>query len=84
MTLEMLKDKVADLEKTMLAIDELSGICQQVICNGNQSIDLDRCANLLNYLIEPAMYQVEAVRMQLDAMIEQATQQITVRSLKCS
>lgn len=84
MTIEMLKEKVGALEKTMLAIDELSSICQQAICHGNQLIDLERCANLLNYLIEPAMYQVEAVRMQIDQMNEQAAQQTTVRSVKCS
>jgi hypothetical protein len=84
MNLETLNKKVEALEKTMLAIDELSGICQQAICHGNQPIDLDRCVNVLNYLIEPAMFQVEAVRMQLDAMIQQAEQSTTVRSLKCS
>jgi hypothetical protein len=84
MTLTTLKEKVDVLEKTMLAIDELNGICQQAICHGNQPIDLERCANLLNYLIEPAMFQVEAVRMQLDEMADQVTQQTTVRSLKCS
>lgn len=84
MALEMLKEKVGALEKTMLAIDELSGICQQAVCHGNQPIDLERCANLLNYLIEPAMYQVEAVRMQIDEMAKHATQQATVRSLTCS
>lgn len=84
MTLATLKEKVEALEKTMLAIDELSGICQQAVSHGNQPIDLDRCANLLSYLIEPAMYQVEAVRMQIDQMADQAAQQTTVRSLKCS
>jgi hypothetical protein len=84
MTLKMLKEKVDALEKTMLAIDELSAICQQAICHGNQPINLEHCAYLLNYLIEPAMYQVEAVRMQIDEMTAQAEQQTPVRSLKCS
>lgn len=84
MTLATLKEKVDALEKTLLAIDELSGICQQAICHGNQSIDLDRCANLLGYLIEPAMYQVEALRMQVDEMAEKESRQLTVGGIECS
>lgn len=84
MTLVTLKEKVEILEKTMLAIDELNGICQQAIFNGNQPINLERCANLLNYLIEPAMFQVEAVRMQIDEMSEQTKQHTPVRISKCS
>jgi hypothetical protein len=67
MKIDALKEKVRALEKTLLAIDELSNVCQEAICHGNKPIDLEHCANILHYLIEPAMYQVEAVRMFIDA-----------------
>lgn len=68
MTLEALKEKVEMLEKTLLAIDELNNVCQQSITHGDRPVSLECCANLLNYLIEPAMFQVEAVRMSIEEM----------------
>lgn len=68
MTLTALKEKVDILEKTLLAIDSINNICQQAINNGNQPIDAESSAYLLNHLIEPAMYQVEAVRMHIESM----------------
>lgn len=67
MNLDTLKQKVEALEKTLLAIDDLSNLCQEAIGHGNKPIDLEHCANLLHYLIEPALYQVEAVRMFIDS-----------------
>jgi hypothetical protein len=63
-----LKEKVAALEKTLLAIDELNHINQESINGGNPVINLDHTAYLLNHLIEPAMYQVEALRMMIDEL----------------
>lgn len=68
MTFAKLKEKVAALEKQLLAIDELNNVCQQAISHGNQPIDLECCANLLNHLIDPAMLQVEEVRTLVDEM----------------
>jgi hypothetical protein len=67
MNLDTLKRKVEALEKTLLAIDELSNLSQEAICHGNKPIGLEHCANILHYLIEPALYQVEAVRMFIDS-----------------
>jgi hypothetical protein len=66
MNLDALKQKVEALEKTLLAIDELSNLSQEAICYGNKPVDLEHCANILHYLIEPALFQVEAVRVFLD------------------
>lgn len=76
MNLDALKQKVEALEKTLLAIDELSNLSQEAICYGNKPIDLEHCANILHYLIEPAMFQVEAVRMLIDghARVEHSSQ----------
>ncbi|HJV82444.1 hypothetical protein [Noviherbaspirillum sp.] len=84
MPLTTLKEKVDALEKTMLAIDELNNICQQATYYGNQPINLECYANLLNYLIEPAMFQVETVRTQIDEMIQWEDEQACMRRQKCS
>ncbi len=62
MNIEKLKANLEALENTLLAIDELSHVCQQAINSGTQEIDLQHCANLLHYLMEPALLQVEAAR----------------------
>ncbi len=62
MNIEKLKESLGALENTLLAIDELSHVCQQAINSGNHEIDLQHCANLLHYLMEPALLQVEAAR----------------------
>lgn len=63
MTFANLKEKIDALEKQLLAISSLNDICQQSIIHGRQSMNLESCAELLNHLIDPAMYQIEAVRM---------------------
>ena len=68
MTFAALKEKIAILEKQLLAIDELNNVYQQAISYGNRPIDLECCANLLNHLIDPAIYQVEEVRVLVDEM----------------
>lgn len=65
MNIEKLKESLGALENTLLAIDELSHVCQQSICSGTSEIDLEHCANLLHYLIEPALMQAEALRNEL-------------------
>lgn len=63
MTFANLKEKIDALEKQLLAISSLNDICQQSIIHGSLSMNLESCAELLNHLIDPAMYQIEAVRM---------------------
>jgi hypothetical protein len=67
-TLKTLKEQIYALEKSLLAIDTLNDINMQNLKNGNRVIDLDHTANLLDHLIQPAMYQVEAVRTMIDDM----------------
>lgn len=69
-TRQQLKDKVDVLEKTLLAIDELNNINQESLRSGTPSFDLEHSANLLNHLIEPALYQVEALRMLITDICE--------------
>jgi hypothetical protein len=66
MEFKLLKEKVDALEKTLLAIDSVNNVCQEAIHDGSKAIDLDHCAYLLNYLIEPAMYQIESIRILID------------------
>jgi hypothetical protein len=83
MKIDALKERVEALEKTLLAIDELSNLCQEAICHGNKPIELEHCANILHYLIEPAMYQVEAVRVFINASA-QATPSTQLPESPCS
>jgi hypothetical protein len=70
MTFKILKEKIDTLERTLLAIDSVNNICQESILDGQKIIDLENCAYLLNHLIEPAMLQVEEVRMMFGMMFE--------------
>lgn len=63
-----LKEKVDVLEKSLLAIDTLNNICLANWNSGAPVIDLQDCAHLLNHLIEPAMFQVESLRMMIDEL----------------
>ena len=61
-----LKEKVDALEQTLLAICSLSDIANQH--RGGGTDPLESCAHLLEHLMEPAMYQVEALRLMIDAL----------------
>lgn len=63
-----LKENVEVLEKTLLAITSVNDINQESIGNGNQVISMEHTANLLNHLIEPAMFQVETLRRLIDEL----------------
>jgi hypothetical protein len=76
MTSKALKEKVDALEQQLLAISSLNDICQQVICHGNSQIKLDSCAELLNHLIDPAMYQIESVRLMVNDMNQHAEEKL--------
>lgn len=57
-----LKTKVDELEKTLLAITNVNDIQMENMCSGAPVVNPDHTAYLLDFLIEPAMYQVEALR----------------------
>lgn len=57
-----LKDKVDQLEKTLLAITSVNDIQMENMSSGAPVVNPDHTAYLLDHLIEPAMYQVEALR----------------------
>ena len=78
MSLNTLNEKINELEQKMLAISSVSDICQQSIMQGNSSANLQSCAEFLEHLIEPAMYQVEALRVLISEMCERPK----VRKLK--
>ena len=76
MTLAILKEKVVLLEQQLLAISSLNDICQQSMNHGNQPIKLESCAELLNHLIDPAMYQIESVRLLVHDMSNHAKEKL--------
>lgn len=57
-----LKDKVDQLEKTLLGITCINDIQMENMGGGNRVVNPDHTAYLLDHFIEPAMYQVEALR----------------------
>lgn len=64
-----LKEKVTTLEKTLLAITSVNDINQDNINSGTPVINLVCTAHLLDHLIEPAMYQIEALRVMIDKLL---------------
>ncbi len=58
----LLKEKVDVLEKTLLAITSVNDINLQDMKSGNLGANWESTANLLDHLLEPAMYQVEELR----------------------
>jgi prefoldin subunit 5 len=76
MTLKALKEKVDALEQQLLAISSLNDICQQSMFHGNNPIKLESCAELLNHLIDPAMYQIESVRLTVNDMNQHAEEKL--------
>lgn len=61
-----MKEKVDVLEQSLLAIDALANVARTHCGSGNDP--LEHCAYLLEHLIEPALYQVEALRLMIDAL----------------
>lgn len=62
---QSLKERVEVLETSMIAIDNLSRIGTASQNSGQNPIDLSDVVNLLAYLVETSMYQVEALREQI-------------------
>ena len=78
MSLDLLKEKVEALEKQLLALTSINDICQRSLNDSNHFVNLESCADLLNHLLEPTMYQMEAVRVLVREMCERPK----VRKLK--
>jgi len=71
MKITELKSKIDNLEKQLLAISSLNDICQNTLYSGNsEEKNLQACAELLNHLIDPAMFQIEEVRNAINDMCE--------------
>lgn len=84
MTISKLKEKIIALEQQLLAISSINDICQRSLNEATASGNLESCAELLNQLIEPAMYQVEAVRMLAVEMCQQPKIRRIEGGKKCS
>jgi len=70
MTLAILKEKIEALEQQLLALTSVNDICQRSINDSSRAANLESCADLLNHLLEPTMYQIEAVRVLIGEMCE--------------
>lgn len=67
-TFQDLKNKVETLEKSLLAITSINEIQMQNQCSGNPVIDPEHTAHLLDHILEPTMYQVEALRVLIHSL----------------
>jgi hypothetical protein len=78
MSLDLLKEKIEILEQQLLALTSINDICQRSMNDSSRSANLESCADLLNHLLEPTMYQVEAVR----GLISEMCERPKIRKLK--
>jgi hypothetical protein len=67
-TRQELKKRVDRLEKTLLGITCINDIQMEGMGGANRVINPDHTAYLLDHFIEPAMYQVEALRVLIDSL----------------
>lgn len=72
-TFQDLKNKVETLEKSLLAITSINEIQMQNQCSGNPVIDPEHTAHLLDHILEPTMYQVEALRVLIHSLQAEVT-----------
>lgn len=63
-----LKDKVDLLEKNLLAITCINEIQMQNMNSGAPTVDPEHTVYLLDHLLEPVMYQVEALRVLIHSL----------------
>lgn len=67
---------VSELEQNLLAISSLNDMCQSFLSEVSHTpADLTPCAHLLDYLIEPAMYRIEEIRVKLAQLAESESAQ---------
>lgn len=67
-TRQELKKRVDQLEKTLLGITCINDIQMESMSGATRVINPDHTAYLLDHFIEPAMYQVEALRVLIDSI----------------
>lgn len=67
-TFQDLKNKVDALEKSLLAITSISEIQMENQCSGNPVVNPEHTAYLLDHIMEPTMYQVEALRVLIHSL----------------
>lgn len=67
-TRQELKKRVDRLEKTLLGITSINDIQMESMNGGTRVVNPDHTAYLLDHFIEPAMYQVEALRVLIDSI----------------
>ena len=63
-----LNKRVDRLEKTLLGITCINDIQMESMGGATRVINPDHTAYLLDHFIEPAMYQVEALRVLIDSL----------------
>lgn len=67
-TFQDLKSKVETLEKSLLAITSINEIQMQNMCSGAPVVDAEHTVYLLDHILEPTMYQVEALRVLIHSL----------------
>lgn len=67
-TRQELKKRVDRLERTLLGITSINDIQMESMSGGTRAVNPDHTAYLLDHFIEPAMYQVEALRVLIDSI----------------
>jgi len=67
-TVQDLKAKVDQLEKTLLGITCINDIQMESMGGASRVVNPDHTAYLLDHFIEPAMYQVEALRVLIHSL----------------
>jgi hypothetical protein len=67
-TRQELKKRVDRLERTLLGITCINDIQLESMGGATRVINPDHTAYLLDHFIEPAMYQVEALRVLIDSI----------------
>ncbi|MBX9900912.1 MAG: hypothetical protein K2Y28_09035 [Burkholderiaceae bacterium] len=84
MTITIVKEKIDQLEKQLLAVASLNDICQQSVNSGSRAVNLEVCVELLDHLVEPMMLQVEELRVFVTGMLARAEHQIIEEAASCS
>jgi len=80
-TFQDLKTQVDQLEKTLLGITCINDIQMESMGSANRDVNPDHTAHLLDHFIEPAMYQVEALRVAIHALAKAEAAQLASQAV---
>lgn len=80
-TFQNLKDQVDTLEKSLLAITSINEIQMENQSSGNPVVNPEHTAYLLDHLMEPTMYQVEALRVAIHALAKAEADQLASQAV---